>query len=80
MHPVHSHWIPALRPAIEATLRVVGAEKFFARHAVRVDRADGEGQLPWTVPLHRLEAIAVVGVVRTAAITIIAAGLRHALQ
>ncbi len=69
----HPHWIPHLRPAIEATLRVVGAEKFFGRNPIWVDRADGEGQLPWTLPLHRLQAIALVGVVRTAAITLIAA-------
>jgi integrase len=69
----HSRWIPHLRDAIEATLRVVGAEKFFCRNAVSVDRAVGEGQLPWTPALHRLQAVALVGVVRTAAITIVAA-------
>jgi hypothetical protein len=69
----HSRWIPHLRDAIEATLQVVGAEKFFGRNAVSVDRADGEGTLPWTLALHRLQAVALVGVVRTAAISIIAA-------
>ena len=69
----HSHWLPHLRDAIEATLRVVGAEKFFCRNPASVDRADGEGTLPWTLPLHRLQAVALVGVIRTAAITIIAA-------
>lgn len=69
----HPHWIAPLRPIIETTLRTVGAEKFFAHNAVVVDRPDSDGQLPWTLPLHRLEAIALVGVVRTAAITITAA-------
>lgn len=68
-----SHWIPHLRGAVEATLRVVGAEKVFGRNPAYVDRADGQGSVPWTLPLHRLQAIALVGVVRTAAITIIAA-------
>ena len=68
-----SRWIPHLRDAVEATLRVVGAEKFFCRNAASVDRIDGEGTLPWSLPLHRLQAVALVGVVRTAAITIVAA-------
>jgi hypothetical protein len=69
----HSRWLPHLRDAIEATLRVVGAEKLFCRNPASVHRADGEGALPWTPPLHRLQAVALVGVIRTAAITIIAA-------
>ena len=67
------HWIPQLRNQIEATLGVVGAQQPFGRGAVPIDRADGEGSTPWTVPLDRLQAIAVVGIVRTAAITLLAA-------
>ncbi len=66
-------WMPELRDAIEATLGAVGAEKHFARGAPGVERADGEGILPWTPPLHRLQAVALIGVVRTAAITVLAA-------
>jgi integrase len=66
-------WIPHLRERIEATLAVVGAEKSFGRNASAVDRADGDGTLAWTLPLDRLEAIAVVGIVRTAAIILLAA-------
>ena len=66
-------WIPDLRDAIEATLSAVGAEKCFGRGARSVERANGEGTLAWTLPLHRLQAVALVGIVRTAAITILAA-------
>jgi hypothetical protein len=66
-------WIPHLRARIEATLAVVGAEKPFGRNACVVARADGDGSLSWTLPLDRLEAVAVVGIVRTAAIILLAA-------
>lgn len=66
-------WIPHLRDRIEATRDAVGAEKCYARNAVGVDRADGEGIRPWTLPLHRLQAVALVGIARTAAIITVAA-------
>jgi hypothetical protein len=66
-------WIPHLRDRIEATLSVVGAEKPFARNASSIDRADGDGVITWTPPLDRLQAVALIGIVRTAAITLLAA-------
>ncbi len=66
-------WIPHLRHRIEATLAAVGAEKPLGRDAAAVDRAAGDGTVPWTAPLDRLEAIALVGIVRTASITLLAA-------
>jgi len=66
-------WIPPLREPIEATLRIVGAAKPFARNATGVPRPDGAGELAWTLPLDRGQAVALVGVVRTAAITTLAA-------
>jgi integrase len=66
-------WIPHLRDRIEATLHVVGAEKPFGRNGIAVDRADGDGTLAWTLPLDRLQAVALVGIVRTAAIALLAA-------
>jgi hypothetical protein len=66
-------WIPHLRDRIEATLAVVGAEKPFGRSAALVDRADGGNAVAWTLPLDRLEAVAVVGIIRTAAIALLAA-------
>ncbi len=66
-------WIPALRDGIEATLSVVGADKPFARGAAPVARADADATIPWTLPLDRLEATGLAGIVRTAAIITLAA-------
>jgi integrase len=66
-------WLQDLREPIEATLSVVGAEKAFARNGVLIERADEQGSLPWSLPLHRLEAVALVGVVRTAAAVVVSA-------
>jgi integrase len=69
----HHRWLPHLRAQLEATLSIVGAEKPFGRDAAPVDRADGEGTTAWTLPLDRMQAVALVGIVRTAAIITIAA-------
>ncbi|WP_433678749.1 site-specific integrase [Nocardia sp. CA-119907] len=66
-------WLPQLRDQIEAALAVVGAEKPFARNTVGVKNADNSTQVAWTIPLDREQALAVVGIVRTAAITVLAA-------
>ncbi len=66
-------WIPRFRDQIEATLRVVGAERQFGRGASAVARTDGDGEVIWTLPLDRLQAVALIGIVRTAAIITIAA-------
>src|SRR5438046_992769 len=41
--------------------------------AAEVPAADGRSTLPWTLPLHRSQAVALVGIVRTAAIIVVAA-------
>ena len=69
----HHAWIPQLRAQLEATLRSVGAQRPFGREAASIDRADGDGLVPWTIPLDRAQAVALVGIVRTAAVTVIAA-------
>jgi integrase len=66
-------WLPDLREPIEAALQAVGAERRFARSGGLVERADGQGPLLWSPPLHRLQAVAVVGIVRTATIAAVAA-------
>ena len=68
-----SQGIPDMRSRIEETLSVVGAEKPFGRSSPAVDRADGEGAVPWTPPLDRLEAVALTGIIRTASIALLAA-------
>jgi hypothetical protein len=68
-----TEWLPHLRDRIEATLSIVGAEKPFGRNAVAVNRADNSEPIAWTVPLDREQAVAVIGIARTAAITLLAA-------
>src|ERR1700756_267939 len=65
--------MPAMRSGIEKALDIVGAEKPCGRGSPAVDRADGEGAVPWTLPLDRLEAVALTGIVRTASIALLAA-------
>ncbi len=68
-----SQWIPDMRDRIEEALDAVGAEKPFGRNSPAVERADGDGTVPWTLPLDRLEAVALTGIIRTASITLLAA-------
>lgn len=66
-------WSPELRAPLLDTVGAVGVDKMFARDAADAPTADGTRTLPWTLPLHRSEAMAVVGFVRTAAIIVLAA-------
>jgi hypothetical protein len=66
-------WLDELREPIEAAVSAVGVRELFARDGTLIVRADGQGQVAWSPPLHRLQAVALVGVVRTAAATVIAA-------
>jgi hypothetical protein len=58
-----TRWIPTMRGPLEQAVASVGVEKVFAR----------DGTLPWTLPLHRSQAVALIGVVRTASIIVLAA-------
>ncbi|WP_006247232.1 site-specific integrase [Mycolicibacterium tusciae] len=66
-------WMPALRKPLIDTLHTVGVEKVFARNAAQAPTADDSALLPWTLPLHRSEAVALIGITRTAAIVVLAA-------
>ena len=66
-------WMPALREPLIDTLSTVGVEKIFGRDAAEAPTADGITLLPWTLPLHRSEAAALIGIARTAAIVVLAA-------
>jgi len=68
-----ARWLPMLRGPIQDAVASVGVEKTFAREAAEIPAADGTCTLPWTVPLHRAQAVALVGIVRTAAIIVLAA-------
>lgn len=65
-------WMPTLRKPLIDTLNTVGVEKILGRNAAEVPTADGASVLPWTLPLHRSEAAALVGIARTAAIVVLA--------
>ena len=65
-------WMPTLRKPLIDTLNTVGVEKIFGRNAAEVPAADGATLLPWTLPLHPSEAVAMVGIARTAAIVVLA--------
>jgi hypothetical protein len=66
-------WAIQLRQIGEDAVAAVGIAKCWARDAAPVSKASGDGQVPWTTSLHRVEAEALVGIVRTAAITLLAA-------
>lgn len=68
-----ARWLPALRGPIRDAVALVGVEKIFARQAAQVPTVDGAGTPLWTLPLHRAQAEAMTGVVRTAAIIVLAA-------
>jgi hypothetical protein len=72
-----SRWLPSLRPRIEAALATAGTIAPFGHDARTVPAADGE-IMPWTTPLQRDEASGLIGIIRTAAITVIlgVAGMR----
>ncbi|WNI28469.1 site-specific integrase [Streptomyces sp. ITFR-6] len=68
-----TRWMPALRGPLEDAVAAVGVKEVFARDVAETTTANDSSVLPWTLPLHRLQAVALVGVVRTAAITVLAA-------
>lgn len=68
-----ARWMPELRGPLQDAIKAVGVDKQFARDAPQVAAAADSGPLPWTAPLHQLQAVALVGIVRTAAITVLAA-------
>ncbi|MEV7630543.1 hypothetical protein [Actinoplanes sp. NPDC089786] len=68
-----ARWLPSLRGPLRDAVALVGVEKTFGRQAARIPTFDGTGMLAWTLPLHRSQAEALTGVVRTAAIIVLAA-------
>lgn len=70
---VWKRWKSALQEPFQAAVTAVGVDKTFARNAADLPAADGSGVKPWTLPLHRSEAVGLVGIVRTAAIIVLAA-------
>ncbi|MFJ9344341.1 hypothetical protein ACIRP0_34435 [Streptomyces sp. NPDC101733] len=73
-----SSWMHHLRGPLEDALASVGVKEVFGRDAAEITAADSSSALPWTPPLHRLQAVALVGIVRTAAMIVLvtASGMR----
>jgi integrase len=69
----HWQWLPPLRDQTEQTVAEVGTDRRWGRDAQAVLTADGDAQLPWTLPLHGSEVVAVTGVIRTACLVVVAA-------
>ncbi|MBT2460043.1 site-specific integrase [Streptomyces sp. ISL-86] len=67
-----ARWMPSLRGPLENAVAEVGVKEVFGRDAFEITAADASSLLPWTIPLHRLQAVALVGIVRTAAIIVLA--------
>jgi hypothetical protein len=65
-------WLPSLRGPLRDAVALVGVEKTFGRQAAQVPTTDNASSLPWTLPLHRAQAEALTGVVRTATIIVLA--------
>lgn len=70
--------LTAIRPLLEQTLRQVGTQKPWGRHAVPVSRADGSDTVPWTLTLDERDVRDLVGYTQTACLIIAATvtGLR----
>lgn len=67
-----ARWMSRLRGPLEDAVASVGVKEVFARNAVEITMADTSSVLPWTLPLHRLHAVALVGIVRTATMIVLA--------
>ncbi|MBL3802970.1 site-specific integrase [Streptomyces sp. BRB081] len=68
-----ARWMHHLRGPLEDAVASVGVKEVFARDAAEITTADTSTVLPWTLPLHRLQAVALVGIVRTASMIVLAA-------
>ena len=47
-------WLDELRDPLEEAVAAVGVQEIFARDGTLIDRADGQGRVPWSPPLHQL--------------------------
>ncbi|MCX5063700.1 site-specific integrase [Streptomyces sp. NBC_00201] len=67
-----ARWMSRLRDPLEDAVASVGVKEVFARNSVEITTADTLSVLPWTLPLHRPQAAALVGIVRTATMIVLA--------
>jgi hypothetical protein len=71
--------LESVRDVLEEAVEAVGIEEPFCRRAGMVERADGQGEAPWSEPLSERGLRALTGVVKTASHVIIVAisGMRQ---
>ncbi|MCZ4103573.1 site-specific integrase [Streptomyces sp. H39-C1] len=65
-------WMRSLRGVLEDAVAEVGVKEVFGRDAAEITTANASSTLAWTMPLHRLQAVALVGIVRTATVIVLA--------
>ncbi|MFI7020722.1 site-specific integrase [Streptomyces sp. NPDC050164] len=68
-----------LKPLLEEAVRAVGTAPPWGREAPVIPRADGRGNVPWTLPIHRRGLDVVLDRIRTACLIVIAlvSGMRR---
>jgi integrase len=66
-------WLKVLRPALEQAVAQVGIDEPIGRNAALIARADGQGEVAWTLPLSERHARVLPDVVRTACLLVVAA-------
>ncbi|MDI5906491.1 MULTISPECIES: hypothetical protein [Streptomyces] len=68
-----------LKPLLEEAIHLVGTTPPWGRNAPLVPRADGRGDVPWTLPIHRRGLDVVLDRIRTACLIVIAlvSGMRR---
>ncbi|MFE6156617.1 site-specific integrase [Streptomyces sp. NPDC057889] len=72
-HAFHHTWLPTLRSQLEKAVGEVGLAKRWGRTAALVERADGRGSVPWTLPMNTTEARLQLSRARTACLIALAA-------
>jgi hypothetical protein len=66
-------WQGQVRAAVEEAVATVDAEQPWGRNAAHVDRADGGGQVSWTLPLAGRAVRDLAGFTKTACVLVVAA-------
>ncbi len=65
-------WLDRLRPEILGAIEAVGVEQPYGRNAAAVPRADGTGEVPWTMPVPVGQISVLTRSLKTACVIVIA--------
>ena len=69
----HWSWLDRIRPEVLAAIEAVGIEEPYGRNAPAVTRADGNGEVPWTLPVPAGQVSVLTRSLKTACVIVIAA-------